>query len=203
MEAKYHRQMLVQVLQPHFNQSDLNLIIRANLRQDRPLGQLHPEYHFDNSAFAAGEAFIRQQRQLALAAYAANQRQAALAAFGRLLHARQDFYAHSNWVRLWAEQQDNFAACSPDDTPLCLDPLAEPDMVSGYGSIPLYLLYRIPLLGPFIKRRYLPPDSHEAMNLDSPKQGPLFPYALSAATRHTRLEYELILAGMGCGGDGV
>ncbi|MFO7680242.1 MAG: hypothetical protein R6X34_09345, partial [Chloroflexota bacterium] len=125
------------------------------------------------------------------------------AAFGRLLHARQDFYAHANWVRLWLEKQDGSIIPSPDDIPLCLDPSTEPALVSGYGSIPLYLLYRIPLLGPFIKRRYLPPDSHEAMNLDSPKQGPLFPYALSAATRHTQLELELLLAEVGCGGDGV
>lgn len=194
MEAKYHRQMLTQVLQYYFNQPDLNTITRANLRQDWPRGQLHPEYHFDNSAFAAGETFISQQRQAARRALSAKNREAALAALGRLLHARQDFYAHSNWVRLWVAQQGGLSACLPEDIEICPNPLSQPDLVSGYGSIPLYLLYRIPLLGRFVKTFYFPPNSHEAMNLDNPKQGPLFAYAMAAATRHTQLEFEYLLA---------
>jgi hypothetical protein len=194
MEAKYHRRMLNEVLSAHFSQPDLDIITRANLRQDWPRGQLHPEYHFDNSAFAAGEAFIRQQRQTARRALSAKNREAALAALGRLLHARQDFYAHSNWVRLWTMQQGGLSACLPADIEICPNPLNKPDLVSGYGSIPLYLLYRVPLLGRIVKTFYFPADSHEAMNLDTPKQGPLFAYAMAAATRHSQLEFEYLLA---------
>jgi hypothetical protein len=194
MEAKYHRHMLNEVLSTHFNQADLAIIIRANLRQDWPLGQLHPEYHFDNSAFAEGEATISQQRQIALASLRKGNRTATLAAFGRLTHARQDFYAHSNWVALKVAQQGGIDSCSPQDIPLCPKPQSEPNLISGTANIPRYLLYRVPLLGSFVKRFYLPADSHEAMNLDNPKQGALFAYAMSAATRHTQLEFETLLA---------
>ena len=194
MEGKYHRQMLNDVLSHHFNKVDLDIITRANLRQDWPRGQLHPEYHFDNSTFAESEAFIQQQRQIVLDALTVKNRETALAAFGRLLHTRQDFYAHANWVRLQVTQQGGIDDCLPEDIQICPDPLAEKDLISGNASIPRWLLYRVPLLGPFVKRFYLPPDSHEAMNLDNPKQSPLFAYAMSAATRHTQLEFETLLA---------
>ncbi|MBE2221348.1 MAG: hypothetical protein IAF02_07395 [Anaerolineae bacterium] len=194
MEAKYHRQMLNKVLSTHFNQADLNTITRANLRQDWPRGQLHPEYHCDNSTFAASETYIHQQRQLTLQALAAQNRAAALAAFGRLLHTRQDFYAHSNWIPLQVAQHGGLTICAPESVALCLNPLVETNLISGNASIPRWLLYRIPLLGSFVKRFYFPPDSHEAMNLDNPKQGPLFAYAMAAATRHTQLEFEQLLA---------
>jgi hypothetical protein len=194
MIAKYHRQMLKHVLGAHFNQPDLNIITRANLHQDWPRGQLHPEYHFDNSTFTKSEAYIQQQRQIALEALLSHNREDALSAFGRLLHTRQDFYAHSNWVRLQVEKQGGLDNCAPEAVPLCPDPLSQPNLISGNASIPRWLLYRIPILGSFVKRFYFPQDSHEAMNLDSPKQGPLFAYALSAATRHTQHELDCFLA---------
>ena len=194
MEGKYHRHMLHEVLSAHFNPPDLATITRANLHQDWPLGQLHPEYHFDSSTFAEGEAYISQQRQLVLASLTAKNRDEALSALGRLLHGRQDFYAHSNWVRLQVAQQGGIDTSTPEEVALCIAPQTEDNLVSGTANIPRYLLYRIPLLGSFTKRFYLPPDSHEAMNLDSPKQGPLFAYALSAATRHTQLEFDRLLA---------
>lgn len=194
MEGKYHRQMLNEVLSVHFSQADLNLISRANLHQDWPRGQLHPEYHFDNSTFTESEAYIQQERQFILDSLASNNREEALAALGRLLHTRQDFYAHSNWVRLQVERQGGLINYPPEAIPLCPDPLAEPNLISGNASIPRWLLYHIPLLGSFVKRFYFPPDSHEAMNLDTPKQGPLFAYAISAATRHTQFELDCVLA---------
>ncbi|NHZ72245.1 MAG: hypothetical protein GWP17_04060 [Aquificales bacterium] len=186
--------MLNEVLNKHFNQADLETITRANLRQDWPHGQLHPEYHFDDSAFAESEAYLNQQRQLTRDSLSAKNRAASLAALGRLLHIRQDFYAHSNWVNLWVERHGGLLVCSPKDVELCTTPQVEPDLVSGTASIPRYLLYRIPLLGPFVKRFYFPPDSHEAMNLDHPGQGSLFDYAMAAATKHTQVEFDLLLA---------
>lgn len=194
MEGKYHRKMLNDVLSNHFNQTDLNTIIRANLHQDWPMGQLHPEYHFDSSTFAEGEAYINQQRQLVVDSLRAQAREDALTALGRLTHTRQDFYAHSDWVSLHVKQLGGTAHCQPDDIPLCLNPQTESNLISGTASIPRYLLYRVPLLGSFVKRFYLPPDSHEAMNLDNPKQGLLFVYAMYAATKHTQLEFESLLA---------
>lgn len=194
MEANYHRQMLNDVLGTHFNQTDLNRITRANLHQDWPMGQLHPEYHFDSSTFAEGTAYINQQRQLVVDSLRAKMREDALAALGRLTHTRQDFYAHSNWVSLHVKQRGGTTHCLPDDIPLCLNPQTEPNLISGTANIPRYLVYRVPLLGALVKRFYLPADSHEAMNLDNPQQGALFAYAISAATRHTQLEFETLLA---------
>ncbi len=54
------------------------------------------------------------------------------------------------------------------------------------GSVPLY--------GRLHRRFFLPANSHEAMNLDDSSRGPLFPFAVAAAIKHTRLELELLLA---------
>jgi hypothetical protein len=195
MEAQYHRQMLQAVLGPLFSPADLAVITAANLGQDRLVGQLHPEYHFDNSCFAAGEQYVAAQRQQIITALTTSgDRRAALQALGRLLHARQDFYAHANWVALWVAQNGGLSACRPEETPICSDPTAVPNLISGKGSIPLYLLYRLPLLGSLVQRVYFPPDTHEAMNLDHPGRGPLFAYALAAATRHTQVEVDSVLA---------
>lgn len=195
MEAQYHRQMIHQALAPHFAPADLETIIQANLGQDSLRGLLNPLYHFDNSLFAPCEAYVAQQRQTAVIACTQQQnRPAALQAFGRLLHGRQDFYAHSNWVSLWVAAQGGPANCHPADIPICPDSTAVPGLISGRAAIPLYLLYRIPLFGRLLRRLYFPPDTHDAMNLDDPGRGPLFPFALAAATKHTQAELDLLLA---------
>jgi len=194
MHAHYHRQMLQEVLAPHFSPADLETITQANLGQDSLLGLLRPIYHFDDSAFAASEAYIVRQRQTAVAAIIAQpDRPAALQAFGRLLHGRQDFYAHANWVSRWVETQGGPDHCHPEDIPICPDPTAVPGLISGRAAIPLYLLYRVPLLGPLVRRYYFPPDTHDAMNLDDPGRGPLFPFAIAAAVKHTQVELDLLL----------
>jgi len=195
MEAQYHRQMIQEVLAAHFSTADLKTITRANLGQDSLWGLLHPAYHFDDSLFAKGEAYIAGQRQTAVTAITTRQeRTAALQALGRLLHTRQDFYAHSNWVPRWAEAHGGPGQCRPEDIAICPDATAVPGLISGTSSIHLYVLYRVPLLGPLLKRVYFPPYTHEAMNLDYPGRGPLFPFALAAATKHTQVELDLLLA---------
>lgn len=195
MEAQFHREMINQVLSPYFTPADLARITAANLGQDKLLGQLRPVYHFDDSLFAEGEQYVAEQRRQAVVAVVEKEdRGAALDAFGRLLHARQDFYAHANWVRLWATEQGDLTGIRPEETPICPDATAVPGLISGTGSIPLYILYRIPLLGRLARRLYFPPHTHEAMNLDYPGRGPLFAYALAAATKHTQVELDLLLA---------
>ena len=194
MEAEYHRQMIQNVLAAHFAAADLQTITQANLAQDSLLGLLRPVYHFDDSRFADSEAYIHQQRQTAVTAITRQQdRTAALQSFGRLLHGRQDFYAHANWVARWVETQGGPAHCCPEDTPICPDTTAVPGLMSGRAAIPLFLLYRIPLLGPLAQRLYFPPDIHDAMHLDHPGRGPLFAYAMAAATKHTQVELEMLL----------
>lgn len=201
MIAKYHIQMTQDALSDHFSATDLLIIIAANLSQDSLPNLLgHPEIHFDDSQFEAGQRYIAKQRRLAIQAIRFGNRQRALQAFGRLLHGRQDFYAHSNWVRLWTEEQGGVERCRPEEVALCLDPLSVSQLASGTGSAWRFLVYRTPLLGRLVKRFYLPPDSHEAMNLDEPGQGPHFPFAIAAATRHTRLELEQLLEALRAAG---
>ena len=199
MIARYHVQMTTEALQAHFDPAGLQRIIRANLAQDRVINQFTPAIHFDSNAFAEGEALIRAERALAVRQMQAGHRPEALAAFGRLLHTRQDFYAHSNWVALWVAQQGGLANCQPEAVPICLDPRREPALRSGRGSVLWFLACRMPLLGRWALAN-APADTHEAMNLDHPGRGPLFPLALAAATRHTTQEFGLLLAEIGPAG---
>jgi hypothetical protein len=196
MDARYHVEITRQALAGRFDEAALQAIVRANLGQDRLANLLgHPEIHFDASAFAAGERYIAEQRQEAVAALVErDDRQAALAALGRLLHGRQDFYAHSNWVQLWTDGRGGVARCSPDQVEICLDPLLVPQLISGVGSAWHFVAVRVPLLGRLVRRYLIPANSHEAMNLDHPGRGPLFPFAMAAAVKHTRLELDLLLS---------
>ena len=195
MDARYHAEITRQALAGQFDEAALQAIIRANLRQDRLANLVgHPEIHFDASAFAAGERYIAQQRQEAVAALVTrNDRPAALAAFGRLLHGRQDFYAHSNWAALWVAAHGGLERCAPEQIEPCLYPLAVKGLVSGKGSVVHFLACRVPLYGRWHRRRLLPADDHEAMNLDNPGRGPLFPFAVAAAVKHSRLELDVLL----------
>ncbi|MBA3531475.1 MAG: hypothetical protein H0T73_06085 [Ardenticatenales bacterium] len=195
MDTIYHDQIIRAALGDLFKEADLRAIFQANIGQDRLASILwHPEYHFDGNDFLTPQCYIEAERQQAVDAILKKRdRQAALDAFGRLLHARQDFYAHSNWIPLWAEQQGGVEKCRDEAIELCLDPTAVPTLRAGTAEvldILLYLLYRIPLVGPWIKHLYLPPGSHEAMNIDDPSRGPLFPFVMAAAIKHTRLEFE-------------
>lgn len=195
MDARYHVEITRTALAGRFSEADLQAIIRANLGQDRVSNLLgHPEIHFDDSAFEAGERYIARLRHEAAAALAQRgDRPAALAAFGRLLHGRQDFYAHSNWVALWVERRGGLARCAPDQVEICTDPLHVPQLISGVGSPWHFIAVRVPLLGRLARRYVIPANSHETMNLDHPGRGPLFPFAVAAAVKHTRLELDALL----------
>ncbi len=198
MNTRYHVEITRQALAGRFDETALQAIVRANLGQDRLSNLLgHPEVHFDDSAFAEGEAYMAGQRRHAVAALVEqNNRPAALAAFGRLLHGRQDFYAHSNWVALWADSRGGIARCAPDQVEICVDPLLVPQLISGVGSPWHFVAVRMPLLGRLARRTLIPANSHEAMNLDHPGRGPLFPFAIAAAIKHTQLELDLLLSSL-------
>jgi hypothetical protein len=189
--------MTRQALGERFSPRALEQIIAANVGQDRLSGQLgHDEYHFDNNAFDRSYAYLEEQRALTISSLMAGDASAAWSAFGRLTHSAQDFYAHSNYIDLWL-------ACQPDGavpTPSEVDPV-DPDLIdtralrSGRIYMPLELLSAIPLFKP-LALRFLPRDSHAWMNLDSPEQGPNFKYALQAALKRTRIEFEKTTRGL-------
>ncbi len=197
MDSRYHVEIVRAALAGLFSEPDLQQIISANLAQDR-LATLvgHPEIHFDDSEFMASERYLQAERQQAVQAALRGERGAMLKAFGRLLHGRQDFYAHSNWVPLMVTERGGTARCGPGDVPLCPDPTTDARLRSGRGVVWHYLAVRLPLVGGWIERRLIPADSHERMNLDNPGRGPLFVYAMDAAIRHTRLEWETLAAAL-------
>jgi hypothetical protein len=191
MKEAYHRQITMQALQDCFSRRALQAILSGNLGQDVLRGQIgHSEYHFDNNDFAGSYAYLAQQRQVILTELAHGSEQAlplvAWQAFGRLTHGVQDFYAHSNYVRLWL-------AGHPQAAPEQIDPLEDailnsPELISGRIYYPLEVLAFIPGLEALVKP-LLPRDSHTWMNLDSPRQGALFDYAFVAAEKRTRAEF--------------
>jgi hypothetical protein len=195
MNAEYHVRITVEALADRFGPGTLPIVVRSNLRQDRLINLVgHPQFHFDGSAFAESERYIERQRTIAVWFTVQGNRPAALQAFGRLLHCRQDFYAHSNWIARWAKQNDGSTFRRPEDIDICTDPLTVPGLLSCKGSARQFLAVRVPLAGRLYRRWLLPDTSHEAMNLDDPSRGPLFPFAVAAAIKHTRLELDLLLA---------
>ena len=204
MHQKYHRQITITALEGHFSPPALETIIQGNLGQDRVSGQIgHPEFHFDDSAFAQGTAYIEKQRRIIRGALCAPARpRAAWLAFGRLTHAAQDFYAHSNYISLWLERYPAGQAPPPKSIePMEHALLEDPRLRSGRVYW-VELLSYIPFLAPLV-RRYIPPDAHYYLNLDHPGRGPLFPYAYAAAQKRTVVEYHTIAAALDTNGLGL
>ncbi len=195
MHSRFHRQITYEVIQPIFTPEIIEIIIAANLGQDGLVGQIgHPEYHFDSNAFTRGKEYIEAQRRIvmdsSLSSGSIPNPRNAYRALGRLLHAVQDFYAHSNYVSLWLDSHR-------DAIPEEIDPLDSitqdsPSLKSGRTYFPLEFIYFIPALRP-LAWRLLPHDSHAWMNLDGPERGPLFAYALCAARKRSSYEVGLIM----------
>lgn len=188
MLRPFHIEMMHLALDDRFGPRALDKIIKANLNQDRLLGQIgHDEYHFDNNAFEKSYAYIEEQRALTVSSLLANDVRSAWSAFGRLTHTAQDFYAHSNYIGLWLAQQPETVAPQEVD-PMDVDLINSPALRSGKVYW-LEALTFIPPLKPLIMP-LLPRDAHGWMNLDAPERGPNFKYAFQAAVKRTNIEFE-------------
>ena len=190
MIARYHRLMTIEALQGEFSESALKVIVRSNLGQDNIRGQIgHPEFHFDDSQIKAATEYIELQRRLVVENLDEQQvRLISWEAFGRLTHAAQDFYAHTNYIKMWLEQ--NRPANNPADIDFWNEQLINnPALFSGRFYVPREPLSMLPLVGKYFKNG-LPRDSHAWMNLDSPERGHLFEYARQAAIKRTRFELQ-------------
>ena len=188
-----HEEMTREALGAHFSPRAMEIILAANLKQDALSGQIgHDEFHFDNNAIDKGLRYINEQRGLVIAALlGAGGALFAWAAFGRLTHSAQDFYSHTNYIPLWLEQHKDTPPAPGDVDALQKSLLQSPGLHSGKLYMPMDWLYFIPFLRN-TALKLLPADSHAKMNLDSPKQGPLFEYARAAAVQRTRYELELL-----------
>ncbi len=203
MIAHYHRQITLTSLNNVFSPAALETIITSNLKQDNLRGLIgHPEYHFDDSLFAEGNEYVRQQRHHIWRELSRiTDPTAAWQAFGRITHAVQDFYAHSNYTALWVEKSSGATGKRrlPKDqkprahliNPLDSGLLEDPGLRSGRIYFPWEALAFFPIFVPIL-RRMLPRDSHTWMNLDSPKSGALFYFAYEAARKRTAHEHQLI-----------
>ncbi len=190
MLKPYHIEMTRLALGEHFSLNALEKITYANLYQDRLLGQIgHDEYHFDGSAFEKSYQYVEKQRALTISSLVAKDASSAWSAFGRLTHAVQDFYSHSNYVELWLASRSNGTVPAPSE----IDPV-DPDLINSPAlrSGKIYLLEALNLIRPIkpLVKYLLPGDAHAWMNLDSPKQGPNFEYAFQAAVKRTKIEFE-------------
>ena len=187
MKTRYHRIITTQALIPHFSQNALETVIAANLKQDVWIYQFgHEHYHYDNNSFAAGNAYIAEMRRSLVDALQCGDAISARESFGRLTHAAQDFYAHSNFIALWRESRPG---ASPDEIdPMFAGMLTDSRLRSGRIYYPLEAFSFIAALKPYIVP-WLPRDSHAWMNIDDPSRTN-FDYAYAAAVKRTELEFE-------------
>ncbi len=195
MLSEYHIEICQRSLGDKVSDRALKTITDANLAQDGWRGLIgHHEYHFDHNAFEAGYTYIDKQRNIILEALSnAGTVELTWEAFGRLTHSVQDFYAHSNYLELWAQSISNDGLPPPSQVD-ALDQaiINHPDLRSGRIYVREVLGF-IPLLRPFT-RRILPLDSHANMNLDYPERGHLFPYVIEAAVKRTIYEFDQMTA---------
>jgi hypothetical protein len=191
MQARYHREITTLAIGERFSPEALAEVIRANLGLDRLAGQIgHDEYHFDRDAFRESLDFVEKNRRAVQAGLEKGDGHAARRGLGRLTHTVQDFYAHSNYVRLWLDRFPPQAAPRPEAIEaLDAELLASPELRSGKLYFPLEVLYFVPGLRKWVLPR-LPRDSHAWMNLDGPDREPYFSYAVQAAIQRTRTEFE-------------
>lgn len=192
MKAAYHRQITTTALDTLVSPRALEAILLANLGQDSWVGLLfHPEFHFDDNRFQAGATYLVEQRTQARSSLQAGNPLFAWQAFGRLTHAVQDFYAHSNYVQLFLET-------FPRILPVEIDPLA-PEILNDQrlrsGSVHWgweLILHSLPGLTSLLQN-LIPANTHAAMNLDHPERGPLFDFARQAAVKRTTFEFHELL----------
>ncbi len=168
MKIIYHRQITRQAVGSQVSQRALDAIIAANIGQDVLRYQVgHDHFHYDSNAFSSGDAYVESQRALIKPALTRSDPKAAWLAFGRLSHAVQDLYAHSNYAALWLARKNSAEDISPEQIdPLDMDILSSPDLHSGKPDIFDLLQYLNLLPNRWLK--LAPKDSHIILNIDGP-----------------------------------
>src|SRR5712691_2058335 len=134
MKTAGHREITTVALKDRLSPAALHLVLRANRESDDLSQQSNNAQHFDNclkpSDFDCGLTFAKRLKRAALGYLGLASLEtgavrdgyvgSALYAMGRLLHAMQDFYSHSNWINLtgpasqiWNESFSNTGAPIP------------------------------------------------------------------------------------------
>lgn len=183
MKTRYHNEITQQALSGNFSTHALNAVIKANIQQDKIIYMLgHDHFHVDGNAFNESFEYITEQEGMVLDGIEHCNVSSARSALGRMLHTWQDFYSHSNYVKLWLAKVGDAAPqyIVHDDEEI----LQHPDLISGnnYGLMEFFAM--IPVISCLIKP-LMPQDSHAQMNLDGPSAGTLFNFAYWAAFKRT------------------
>lgn len=101
MFPRFHRQITTEALQGIFSHAALKTIVRSNIMQDVHGFIGRPEWHYNDNKIQETHQYIASQRELLIKYLIHNNPKKSWEAFGRLLHAAQDFYAHTNYIALW------------------------------------------------------------------------------------------------------
>jgi len=101
-----HAGIIEEALGTRLSADALAVIIEASYHQDDEENAFN-EFHFDNCALIGSLAFIADRyRELIYIAGAVVEHKSnalpVLELMGKILHAIHDFFAHSNWLELWA-----------------------------------------------------------------------------------------------------
>jgi hypothetical protein len=194
MKIIYHRQITQQALGNRVSPQALGAILAANVGQDALRYQVgHDHFHYDSNAFTRGDAYVESQQGLIRQALSRGEPQTAWQAFGRLSHAVQDLYAHSNYIALWLAKNHGANLTPGQMDPLDVDILSSPDLRSGKPHV-FDLLFYFNLL-PSSWLKHVPKDSHLLMNIDGPDR-PNFDFVFSAAVMRTRVEFARVLSSL-------
>jgi hypothetical protein len=192
MDLVYHTLATYKAVGSCFDDLALLQVIEANHAQDSLLNQLRGHLHFDNQV-APGWAYVEAERANVSGSAAEGDPGSVLrAAFGRLCHAVQDFYAHTNYVRLWLAENGGLGETIPAGIDaLDVSLMDHPDLRAGSFCLWRDWVYYVLGIKHLARRIGVPAGSHEAMHLDSPARGPEFAYAFAAACQRTQYEYQL------------
>lgn len=205
MNEPYHRSITKKACADRMSPAALKSVVAGNLWQDFITGQVgHPEYHFTDIPMEACLAYVEREHQQALSALKRGYPRLARHAFGRLSHAAQDFYAHSNYIQLWLEAHPEGGQPDPLETQVLQHP-----RLHLARTYPIEFLCWLPGWD-LLMKRFLAPDSHTWMNLDTPRslgcrQPRSFELAVRAAELRTgtELDHLLALIGMELGQPGL
>ena len=201
MLVRHHIEITRQAIGANISPRALDIIVRANTRQDGLRNQLgHDHFHFDSNQFEKSYAYIEAQRALVRTSLErGGDAESAWQAFGRMIHTVQDFYAHSDYIPRWLSRFNGGTPPAPEEVdPVSSDILQHPDLRSGKLYYPFEALAFIPFLKKSILP-LLPSDSHAHMNLEDFDDTGIFEYVLQASIKRTRLEFEKTIAPLSSG----
>jgi hypothetical protein len=195
MLTQYHLSITRDAIGENFSPRAMDVILASNIHQDSLAGQFnHPEYHYDDCAFREGDQYIISMREGIMDSLRKqNRAEDAWNCFGKLTHVSQDYYAHSNYIRLWSKLK---STASTDDFPrddiLLPEIVAHDHLASGRFYSPWEMITFIPWIGHRLGFLF-PSDSHARFNIDSPDRSNLFPQVYQAAVYRTVFEYNEIV----------